>query len=219
MEGGYGLYDGGTVTKRYDDHDLPIESKVLDSEGNLVSRVIRSYDSKGRLTAERMIPENWEIGLAKQMLAKAPEEYRTEEGLRQVTEHLKPMMKAFGRDTEKSYTYDAQNRITETHMQSSFWCQDTKIEYNDHGDIIEQQETLARGSSTLPFGVPFHQDEAGNLVPDKPQSELPAQPDLLPRSSLVRYAYEYDSQGNWTEQTRILQDGSTSTTRRNLTYY
>jgi YD repeat-containing protein len=112
MEGGYGLYEGGTVTKRYDDHDVPIESQVRDSEGNLVTRIIRSYDSKGRLTAERTIPENWEIGFAKQMLAKAPEEYRTEEGLKQVTAQLRATLGAFGRDTERSYTYDAQNRLT-----------------------------------------------------------------------------------------------------------
>jgi hypothetical protein len=97
--------------------------------------------------------------------------------------------------------------------------QDTTIAYNDQGDIIEQRETSARGSSSLPVGVPFHQDEAGNLVPDKPQSEWPAQPDLLPRSTLIRYIYKYDSQGNWTEQTVILGDGPTSTSHRKLTYY
>jgi len=219
MESGYGLFDGGTVTKRYDDHDLPIESQILDSEGNLVTRIVRGYDSKGRLTAERMIPENWEIGLAKQMLAKAPEEFRTEEGLKQVTDKLRATLKAFGRDTETSYTYDAQGRMIGTHMQSNLWSQDTTMAYNDQGDIMEQRDTSARGSSALPFGVPFHQDEAGNMVPDKPQSEWPTQPDLLPRSTLIRYTYEYDSQGNWTEQTRILPDGSTSTTLRNLTYY
>jgi YD repeat-containing protein len=216
MESGYGLYDGGMVTKRYDNHGLPTESQILDAEGNLVTRIVRSYDSKGRLTAERMIPENWEIGFAKQMLANAPEEYRTEEGLRQIKEHLKG---AFYGNTEKSYTYDAQNRITEMHLQSSLLSQDTTIAYNDQGDIIEQRETSARGSSSLPFGVPFHQDEAGNLVPDKPQSEWPAQPDLLPRSTLIRYIYKYDSQGNWTEQTVILGDGPTSTSHRKLTYY
>jgi YD repeat-containing protein len=218
-EGGYELNDGGTVTKRYDDHDVPIESQVRDSEGNLVTRIIRSYDSKGRLTAERTIPENWEIGFAKQMLAKAPEEYRTEEGLKQITEHLKPMMKAFIGNNETSYTYDAQNRITGRHMQSSLWTQDTTTEYNDQGDIIEQRETSTRESPALPFGVSFHQGESGNLVHDKPQSEWPAQPEPQLSSFRVRYTYEYDSQGNWTEQTRILSDGSTSTTRRNLTYY
>jgi hypothetical protein len=214
-----GSTTGGTVTKRYDDHDLPIESQVRDSEGNLVTRIVRSYDAKGRLTSERTIPENWEIGFAKQMLAKAPEEYRTEEGLKQITEHLKPMMKAFIGNNETSYTYDAQGRMIGTHMQSSLWCQDTTTEYNDHDDIIERRETSAHVSSPFPVGVPFHQDEAGNLVPSKPQSEWPAQPDLLPRSTLIRYTYEYDSQGNWTEQTTIFPGVRTSTTRRKLTYY
>ena len=219
IEEGYALNDGGTVSRRYDDHDLPVESQVLDSEGNLVTRIIRNYDSKGRLTSERMIPENWDIGVAKQMLANEPEEYRTEEVLKQIRAQLKTMLKAVGRDTEKSYTYDAQNRISETHMQSSLWNQDTTITYNDQGDIIEQRETSIHSSPDTDFRVVLHQDEAGNLAPDKPQSEWPAQPDLLPRSTVIRYTYEYDSQGNWTEQTTILQDGPTSTIRRKLTYY
>jgi YD repeat-containing protein len=220
MEGGYGLYDGGTVAKRYNDHDLPVESQILDSEGNLVTRIVRSYDSKGRLKAERMIPENWEIGFAKQVLAKAPEEYRTEETLKQITDQLKPMLKALTGKTETSYTYDAQGRTIGTHMQSSLWSQDTTTEYNDQGDIIEQRQTSTQSARGEPdFRVSFHQDEAGNIVHDKPQSEWPAQPEPQLSSFRVRYTYEYDSQGNWTEQTRILSDGSTSTTRRNLTYY
>ena len=219
-EGGYGLNDGGTVTRRYDDRDLPIESQILDAEGNLVTRITRSYDSRGRLTAERMIPQNWEIGFAKQMLAKAPEEYRTEEVLKQVREQLKTTLKAFNQNTEKSYTYDAQNRITGTHLQSSLWSQDTTTEYNDQGDIIEQRETSTHSVRGEPdFRVSFHQDEAGSIVHDKPQSDWPAQPEPQLSSFRVRYTYEYDSQGNWTEQTTILPDGPTSTTRRKLTYY
>jgi len=165
-----------------------------------------------------MIPENWDIGFAKRMLANAPEEYRTEEVLKQVREQLRATMKGFGRDTEKSYTYDAQNRVTETHIRSSLLSQDTTMTYNDQGDIVEQRE-----SSTQPsppdVRVVLHQDEAENLVSDRPQSEWPPQPDLLHRSTLTRYKYEYDPQGNWTEQTMILQDGPGSTIRRKLTYY
>lgn len=217
-EAGRGLYDGGTVTKRYDDHDLPVESQILDAEGNLLARITRSYDSNGRLTKERMIPENWEIGFAKQVLENAPEEFRTEEILQQVREQMRALLKASNGDTEKSYTYDAQNRMTGTHMESGLASQDTEIEYNDQGDITVQRETSTY-SREPDIRVSLHQDEAGNMVKDKPRSEWPAEPEPRTSSFELRFTYEYDSRGNWTEQTSILPDGSRSITRRTLTYY
>jgi hypothetical protein len=57
------------------------------------------------------------------------------------------------------------------------------------------------------------------MVKDKPRSEWPAEPEPRTSSFELRFTYEYDSRGNWTEQTSILPDGSRSITRRTLTYY
>ena len=46
---GIGAPEGGSVTTLYDERDLPIELQILDSEGRVVKRFIRTYDGRGRI--------------------------------------------------------------------------------------------------------------------------------------------------------------------------
>jgi hypothetical protein len=41
----------------------------------------------------------------------------------------------------------------------------------------------------------------------------------LPSDSDIRYGYQYDNYGNWTEKIETRDDGSSFTTRRTITYY
>jgi len=117
-----------------------------------------------------------------------------------------------------SYTYDAQNRIRERHLRILFFETVTTIAYNDHGDIVEERTTSIR-DSTGPGRGPFSIDDNGNLIPTQEASEAPAPPEPLPATSEVRYTYQYDSYGNWTERTLTRSDGFSLATRRQLTYY
>lgn len=216
-EEGSMLQEGGTVTRFYDEFKRLAESRILDSEGNLVARVVRSYDSRGHITSEKLVPENLELGLAKRMLKELPEEYQNEETLREVKEQLGHAMATLWGNSEKTYEYDSQGRLTATHIRTGFYSEDILRTFNDQGDVIESIEKFGRGQSPFPTGVPFHQDETGKLVTDKPQSEWPAAPPIPPRAK-VAYTYRYDNFGNWTERTENGPHRSTVTTRT-ITYY
>lgn len=65
-------------------------------------------------------------------------------------------------------------------------------------------------------------NEEGHLVPGNPTAEPPASPHLPYHSSVIRYAYQYDSYGSWTQQiaSDLTDTDQPSTVRnRKLTYY
>jgi hypothetical protein len=62
-------------------------------------------------------------------------------------------------------------------------------------------------------------DENGKLIPSDPAAKPTKLPDI---SSEVQYAYQYDSYGNWTEQTsneRSRPNGPSMVRHRTITYY
>jgi hypothetical protein len=67
-------------------------------------------------------------------------------------------------------------------------------------------------------GQSFSIDDDGNLVPSDPTSKPQAMLEF-PKQSEVRYAYQYDSYNNWTEQTASRADTPPSVRRRKITYY
>lgn len=90
---------------------------------------------------------------------------------------------------------------------------------NDYGDKIEERVTF-KNNSTLPIGVPQSFDEEGKLIPaDAPEHPESHQGGHMPPDSDVRYDYRYDRYVNWTERVETKADGSSTTTRREITYY
>ena len=69
----------------------------------------------------------------------------------------------------------------------------------------------------MPVGVPFHVDDSGNPVPSKPPSEWP--PALRVPDQFAHYTYQYDSYGNWIEQTVTHSLGWVHTTHRAIGYH
>ena len=86
-------------------------------------------------------------------------------------------------------------------LERNFGFEHTKTRvYNEHGDNVEEREEFRENPAT---------STSNRLEGSR-----------LPEDSVRRYAYKYDSHGNWIERITTWGDGSSSsTTRRTLTYY
>ena len=215
---GYGL-DGirNAIRVRtiYNKHDQPTETQGFDADGRLLSRIVRTYDEKHRITDLQVINEDpGSVFSAKQIA-----EVAAQSGvpLDEIKAQMKKAMSAMMRESARSFTYDAQGRRTKIVLRNTPLGEVSRTcSYNDQGDVVEERTTFTR-DSRFPVGVSFHLDETGNLVPAKPASEWPPQPQLP--ESIVRYQYQYDNFGNWSEQTVTRSEGLEYTRLRELTYH
>ena len=196
----------------YDENNHPTETQAF-SGGHLLSRIVRTFDDQHRVTDVRVIvedPSSMFQGMAGKLMKLGG---FLLEGMDQLKRAISPMM-----ESGRSHTYDSQGRRTKTVLRQGAMGETSRTySYNDYGDVIEERTTFMN-NRTLPIGVPFHLDETGNAVTDQPPSEWPTQ-SPLPESSVVRYDYEYDSNGNWTEKRVTYSEQSRRTERREVTYH
>lgn len=129
---------GGWVITSFNDGDQPIESRVYGPDGELIRRLTRSYDAKGRVVESAYVVENLE-SLREELRA-------TRKGLRSDPEALEAQLAQMLGDgnmfARVSYLYDDQSRVSEKH--DDFGRSDntiTKITYNEHGDEAEEIRT------------------------------------------------------------------------------
>ena len=115
--------------------------------------------------------------------------------------------------------------VTEIRDRNGWFDKVTTISYNEHGDRTAQRETMTRNSAA-PDVVAYSVDENGTITPERRTTEPTESPgpDLrdLAGENQVRYEYEYDGYGNWTQQTENHSYGSDSPSNvrhRKLTYY
>ncbi len=173
---------GGSVTTVYDSNDDATEAQIRDSDGTLVGRVVCEYDGERRRTSEKYVIEDAMSLMPRDMVDK----YKAESG----TSHadLKAAMekdlKGFlGSDqtwTGQSYKYDDQGRVVEKQSRMGLAIvQTTRKTYNEKGDLLTSEETTP-----------------GEIPGQEPSTASAPRPKYL-----TRYHYEYDSFGNWTEQT------------------
>jgi hypothetical protein len=217
---GIGAFEGGSVTTVFDERGLPIELQILDSEGRVVSRFVRTYDASGRIIGENQIQDN-----------PAPTSGILSELNDKQLETWKSLFRGKN-GTGVSFVYDSQGRVTE--MRDRNWGLDTvtTTSYNERGDISEQRMT-ATSNLAFPIGGAFSIGEDGTIIPDRREgvSEPPPDPegDLeRVRRTITEYRYEYEQNGNWTERTIVFRqvvDGSSESGeystvyRRALTYF
>src|SRR5262249_19734037 len=119
------------------------------------------------------------------------------------------------------HTYDAQNRIKTMREVNFAFEKTTEIIYNDQGDRVEERRTVS-GNSVMPVGVPFSIEKDGSLTPGEHDVAQPTNPFDPPERSELRYSYQYDDHGNWTERTvtcGLNSDQPSDVRRRKLTYY
>jgi hypothetical protein len=119
-----------------------------------------------------------------------------------------------------TYTYDSQNRLTATRERNMMFDQTTSIAYNEQGDKAEERKTYAE-NSIIPAGVEFSVGEDGAVIPNKPSAQQPPQPSL-PEPTVIKYTYQYDAYGNWTQQTAthtVHPQRPPTARNRTITYY
>jgi len=199
------LPGGGTATTIYDEQDRPTEVEVRDAKGELVMHATRTYDSQGRVAAEKQFHDNF----APMFAPEAQEKILQESGLS--PEQLSTLVQAelpklVGGHTEGytiCYAYDVHGRVSHTSRRIFNQQDEIDTTYNDHGDVDSE---ITR-STEIP--------SADGIPPDAGPSAY----------SEVRYSYRYDEHGNWIEKTtayRLRRDEefqSPSTIKRTLTYY
>lgn len=211
-----GIRNPSRIRTVYNEHDQPTETQALDADGHLLGRILRTYDEKGRITDIRTIIDDPTSQFSEKQ--KADMIAQAGVSLDEMKAYMKKAFDVMMGDMGKSYAYDSQGRRAKVILhQGSLGDFTSTYSYNDHGDVVEEKTILTKNPS-MPTGVDFHLDESGNLVPEKPPSEWPSQPDF-PQQPAVHYSYQYDSYGNWTEQTTNRSDSPPYTRRRELTYY
>jgi YD repeat-containing protein len=211
---GMGVPTGGTVTVLHDLKSRPVEAQVRDANDDLVSRIVRRYNAEGLISEERPTLENPSALFLERM---SPEE-RSQISPAQVQAMNKAMatMSRGQREAGKVYSYDAQGRVTQLRETNFVFEKTTTILYNDHDDAVEVYTTVA-DNAVVPAGVSYSFDEEGNLTPSATPERLP-----LPPPEEVHYSYQYDSYGNWSQQTTTRGPGPgtpVGVRHRILTYY
>jgi YD repeat-containing protein len=195
---------GGHVKLSYNEQDQPVEWQVSDANGNLVNRLIRTYDEHGRLKELRYTIENFLFSLP----ADAQQQFLAEPGaVERITRGFTELLGKQRNFTRMTYMYDADGRLIEQHHYIGHSMEETtKIVYNDHSDKLEE-----------------HQFTTGDPNPprDSQSGEASQGPPFPPQESQVRYSYKYDTFGNWTEQAISSSTGpnDATVTRRMIVYY
>ncbi len=193
------------VETSFDERGRPREAQLLDAEGQKISRLVREFDDKGNVTAERQVEETPELAV--------PPELKGQLNAAQ----LKSLGKLFGGAgaPSSSYVHDAEGRLTEARSESFMTGLEVRtITYNEHGDIAGERTTRT-GSE----GFSGTLNEDGTIMPGPPSGGMP------PEYSETRYSYRYDSYGNWIEkkvEVRAKADGDyriSGVWERELTYY
>ena len=114
-EEGDGLIGGGTVITRYNDDLHPIESLVRDAHGELLTRIVHTYDDNGRLTHETLTTEGFELpeaAIPGQFREQVTSEQR-QAMVEQLREQLRQWVISRGalQKLERFYDYDDQGRV------------------------------------------------------------------------------------------------------------
>ena len=207
---GFGVPMGGRVVTTHDQNKNGVDQRVLAPDGQLVSHSIRKYDKDEQLLEEAVVEQN--LGLL--MLERIPAEQRE----LMTPKHIQMMSKglaALSKEPPKTtYSYDDEGRVTRTLQRSMASEVLTTIRYNEHGDRIEEDQKFS-DISRFGVGVPISFDSQGEPVPTKQKPEG----QTVPQGTVVKYSYQYDQYGNWTERVPSVANQPARVTRRTLTYY
>jgi hypothetical protein len=134
------LTDGGTVETTYNEHDQPVEARILDDEGIVLFRIVYTYDADGRLSQEKLTTES--LPLPKEFRDQSPVEYRAA-ALDQMKANLVEISQRTGLsgDAERNYVYDDAGNMVERHMRKGSIREDITWKYNQFEDAIEWTRT------------------------------------------------------------------------------
>jgi hypothetical protein len=142
-------------------------------------------------------------------------------GMEALNKGAKAMLSGL-RGTGSSYSYDAHGRIVESRERNFAFEKITTILYNAQGDKSEERTAITNNSAFPAAGVSISMDEIGSVAFEQSQGGESSSADFPNVDSKLLYSYQYDSYGNWVEQTVIHDsppDEPLSVNRRKLTYY
>ncbi|HUE21450.1 MAG TPA: hypothetical protein VMQ86_07200 [Bryobacteraceae bacterium] len=167
------------IATRYERPGQPDETLFYDSDHRLLRRVIFTRDSTGRLMSEEVHLEGPIPSLdAVKELENAPE------GTRKAM--AAAFAKLFGPQrvmSSTTYSYDGKDRLLERRMRmGELGDHRTTYRYDERDRLVEE--------STENSSRQMRMDGAGNLLPTKETSNV----------QHLRFEYEYDPQGNWTDR-------------------
>jgi YD repeat-containing protein len=199
--GPHGTPGAATMTVTYDDRGLPAAGILRDANQALVHRVVHSRDKDGRLLSEA-VHSGGETLLPPTLAAvRSPEEQASMAAL---------LAQVFANQTfaAMTYVYDEKGRVRERTMRMGGLSEErTTFRYNDHDDATDElSEHHTRDA---------HVDDNGVL---QTRNEMR-------RTAHTRFDYQYDEQGNWTEQVVWIQSDlrpdfqRSNIIRRTITYY
>ena len=170
---------GGHMKTWFNERNQATESQVYDAYGQLTGRLVRRFDAKGRLVESSVI-ENLESLL--------PLEARPEPGVLGELKKKLMQFRSLQWPSRSSFIYDEEGRVTETHFSTGAYPEViTKMTYNDHGDVDAH-------TTTVDDLNPTKTAEGGEI-------SSAATASLSSHETEVRFSYQYDSFGNWTERT------------------
>jgi hypothetical protein len=132
-EAGGSLSRGGTVTTRYNENDQPIESLVRNSGGELLTKINHNY-TNGRLISETLVIvrlSERHVIVWRQMQEQFPENEQGRENMAKTRAFLDQLQ---GQGVERSYTYDADDRVIRRLTQVGNFKEDESKTYNEQGD-------------------------------------------------------------------------------------
>ena len=125
------------------------------------------------------------------------------------------------RGSGSSYSYDAHGRIVESRQRNFAFEKITMILYNAQGGKSEER-TAITDNRACPGDASVSIDENGSVVFEQSQAGESSSAGFPSEDSKLLYSYQYDSYGNWVEQTinhGSRADEPLSVNRRKLTYY
>jgi hypothetical protein len=169
---GFGASGATTETAVYDATGFPRESLAYNMRHQLIARIEYSCDRMGRILEEKLQPGDVPVDIRDRF----PEEMR-------VT--VRKLFNDYFMHGHATHKYDQAGNRVEMIRDSGLSGKVTRRRrFNEHGDqILEQSESIVR-----------HMDF------DVQGSEIPESVKTHTQSTIVRFEYEYDDHGNWTEQ-------------------
>jgi hypothetical protein len=122
---------GGTVTTRYNENDQPIESLTRNANGELLTKIIHNYKN-GRLISETLLIVRLTlVMLRRQTQERFPENEQERESMARRRAFWDQLQ---GLGMERSYTYDADDRVIRRLSQMGNFKEEESKTYNEQGD-------------------------------------------------------------------------------------
>ena len=132
-----GAKNASRIKTIYNEHDRPTETQAYDADGLVLSRIVRTYDEKQRITDLRVVIEDpTSLFSAKQIAEMAAQSGAP---LDEIKAQMKKAFSAMMGDSGRSFTYDSQGRRTKIVLHQGFADISRTYNYNDHGDVVEER--------------------------------------------------------------------------------